>query len=293
MPSKNLEPGQFQIGNLVMGPYSPYKIEAMDIGNYDVNVQDFQAQSSNELRFGQDTLKPAPVQLTINVLVNKTHAGVAALTGDTRVLNFANDPKLDDLQREWRAEEIMQEWGAIKPLFFCGTDGVTRLFFGRPGKFAYKNHKITDSMYHIVTAEFRRSDTFAYSEQEYFESLPEPDEPQTVTLTRGNAGSWVRILILGPADTPVINFGTKQLTLHWAIPAGVAVEINSYPWSGRRVVATNGLSLAAYLEITPDPYLDKLLLSVNNDTVISWHATGTTSESGMSLLWHDAYQVMS
>jgi len=217
---------------------------------------------------------------------------VAAVSGDSRVLNFDNDPNLADLQREWRAEEIMQEWGAIKPLYFCGTDGITRMFFGRPGKFAYQKHKIIDGLFYICTAEFRRSDTFAFAEQEYFVPFPTKDTPQTVTLDRGNAPSWIRFLLVGPIDTPVINFGSKEITLHWSIPAGVAVEINSYPWSGRRVVASNGLSLAAYLEMNPDPYLDKLKFPVNTPTLISWTGTGTTSASGMSLLWYDAYQVM-
>ena len=289
--SLNLERGQYQIGDLVMGPYTMFKIEDVAIGNYDVNVQDSQKQMSSEISFGQDSLKPAPIQMTINLLVNKIHPGVAAIMGDSRALNFDDDPHLGDLQREWRAEEIMQQWGAIKPLYFCGTDGITRQFFGRPGKFTYKRHKEIDSLYYQITAEFRRSDTFAYSETEYFVTFVH-DVPQTVTLTRGNAASWIRFLIVGPANTPIINLGSKQITLHYNIPAGVAVEINSYPWSGRRVVASNGLSLAAYLEMIPDPYLDKLKIPVNTDLVVSWTATGLTSASGMSLLWHDAYQVM-
>jgi hypothetical protein len=286
-----LEPGQFQLGELIMGPYTMFKVESMDIGNYDVNVQDSQAQDMSELRFGSDTLKPAPIQLTINVLVNKIHAGVAAITGDGRTLNFDNDPNLEDLQREWRAEDIMQQWGAIKPLYFCGTDGITRMFFGRPGKFAYKHHRIVDSQYYQCTAEFRRSDTFAYSEQEYFATFART-VPQTVNLTAGNASSWVRFLLFGPMSEPVITFGPWTIELHQNIAPDTVVEINSYPWSGRRVVDTNGLSLAAYLEMTPEPYLSKLKFPVRTPYEIVWDATGTASESGMSLLWHDAYQVM-
>jgi hypothetical protein len=291
MASRNLEPGQFQIGDLIMGPYTMFKIESMDIGNYDVNVQDSQAQDMSELRFGLDTLKPAPIQLTINVLVNKIHAGVAAITGDSRNLNFDNDPNLADLQREWRAEEIMQQWGAIKPLYFCGTDGITRMFFGRPGKFAYKHHRIVDSQYYQCQAEFRRSDTFAYSEQEYYVTF-EKDTPKTVTLTSGNAASWVRFLLFGPMVEAEITFGPWTLKLHHNIGPNEAVEISSYPWSGRRVVSSLGYSYAAYLEMTPDPYLSKLTFPNNTPREVSWTALGTTSESGMSLLWHDAYQVM-
>lgn len=290
MPSRNLEPGQFQLGNLIMGPYTLFKIEALDIGNYDVNVQDMQTQYSNELRFGADTFKPAPIQLTINVLVNKVHSGVAALVGG-KTLNFDNDPNLADLQKEWRAEEIMLQWGATKPLYFCGTDGITRMFFGRPGKFAYKHHRIVDSQYYQCQAEFRRSDTYAHSETEYYESFV-AGVPKTIELTRGNAPSWIRFLLLGPMNEPVINFGPWVIKLHQDIPADMVVEINSYPWSGRRVVASNGLSMAAYLEMTPEPYLEKLRFPINTPYEISWTATGTNAGSGVSLLWHDAYQVM-
>lgn len=291
MPSQNLEPGQFQLGNLIMGPYTMFKIESLDIGNYDVNVQDSQAQDMSELRFGSDTFKPAPIQLTINVLVNKVHAGVAAITNDGRTLNFDSDPNLADLQREWRAEEIMQQWGAMKPLYFCGTDGITRMFFGRPGKFAYKHHRIVDSQFYQCQAEFRRADTFAYSEQEYFETL-ERTVPKTVTLSAGNAPSWVRFLLFGPMNEPVITFGPWTIQLHHNLPPDTAAEINAYPWSGRRVVRSDGLSLAAYLEMTPEPYLSKLRFPVNTPYEIVWDATGTTLASGLSILWHDAYQVM-
>lgn len=290
MPSRNLEPGQFQIGNLVMGVGTLYSVESVDIGNYDVNVQDSQAQGANTIKFGQDSLKPAPMQMTINVRKNHLMESVVAyLKNPPPELNFDDDPTLGDLQREWRAEEIMQEWGATKPLYFCGTDGITRQFFGRPGKFAYKKHKIIGSNYYQVQAEFRRLDTFAHSELEWFVVL-NPDEPQTLELTRGDAPSPVRFLIVGPAIHPIINFGALQLELDWAIPPGGAVEISSYPWQ-IRIVDSNGLSLAAYL-ISENPYLDKVKFQDHTPMVVSWTATGLTGASKMSLLWHDAYQLM-
>lgn len=287
--NRNLEPGQYQIGNLILGPFTPFKIEAIDIGNYDVNVQDHQAQMSNEIRFGADTLKPAPLQLTINVMVNRAIPNIAGLTSSTKTLNFENDPNLADLQREWRAEDVMQEWGAIKPLLFCGSDGVTRQFYGRPGKFAYQKHRQVDSSFYICQAEFRRSDTFAYSNIEYYVDL-QPNSPRTLTRVNGNADSWVRFLIVGPAKHPVINWGTRQIELDWDIPEDVIVEISSYPWQ-RRVVDSNGLSLAAYI-VTDRPYLDTIRFPFNDPLLVSWHATGLGADSRMRILWNDAYQVM-
>lgn len=291
MTYKNLEPGQFQLGDLVMGEWTLFKIESLDIGNYDVNVQDFQPPASNELYFGQDSLKPAPIQLTINVQKNKVMENVVALTGSTKILNFDNDPNLADLQREWRATDVMQAWGRIKPLFFCGTDGITRQFFGRPGKFAYKLHKVRGSAFYACQAEFRRSDTFAFSETEYFETF-DPDDDRSISLTRGNAPSWVRFLIVGPANNPIINFGSKAIELESNIPAGKVVEITSYPWLGRRVVDSDGLSLASKLVIEGDPYLEHVYFDNHSSKLISWTATSTTGASKMVLLWHDGYQVM-
>jgi len=289
MPSRNLEPGQFQIGDLILGYYTLYSVESLDIGNYDVNIQDSQAQASNDTKFGQDTLKPAPLQLTINFRKNKQLGSVSALYDSVPTLNFDDDPTLGDLQREWRAEEVMQQWGATKPLYFCGSDGVTRMFFGRPGKFGYKLQRIVNSQYYICQAEFRRLDTFAHSETEWYVVF-DPSTPQDVTLTRGNAASWVRFLITGPANHPIINFGSHQLELDRNIPADTVVEISSYPWS-RRIVDSNGLSLAAYL-ISDNPYLNKVRFEDHVPKTISWTASGTTDASKMTLLWHDAYQVL-
>lgn len=292
MPSRNLEPGQFQIGDLIMGTYTLYSVESMDIGNYDVNVQDSQAQASNTIKFGQDTKKPSPIQLTINFRKNKLMDNVVALLKHPEAvsLNFDNDPTLGDLQREWRGDDVFGQWGATKPLYFCGTDGITRQFFGRPGKFAYKLHKLIGSQFYACTAEFRRLDTYAHSETEWFRAFV-PNTPQSLTLLRGNAPSPIRILITGPAQHPIINFGSQQLELDWNIPAGGAVEICSYPWQ-TRVVDSNGLSLAAYLITTPSLYLDKLVFNDHETKLISWNATGTTGESFMTLLFHDAYQVI-
>lgn len=289
MQTEGLVPGQYQIGSLVMGPFTPFKIEAIDIGNYDVNIQDHQAQMSNEIRFGSDTLKPAPLQLTINVMVNRALPHIAGLTSDTRVLDFSNDPNLADLQREWRAEDVMQQWGAIKPLLFCGSDGVTRQFYGRPGKFAYQKHRQIDSNYYICQAEFRRSDTFAYSNTQYYVDF-QPNSPQTLTRVNGNADSWVMFRITGPVNRPIINWGSRQIELNRNIPAGSTVEISSYPWQ-RRVVNNQGISLAAYI-VTDRPYLDTIRFPFNRPHTVSWHGTGTTSSSRMRVLWHDAYQVM-
>jgi hypothetical protein len=289
MPSRNLEIGQFQIGDLIMGRHTMFKVESLDIGNYDVNVQDYQAQSSNELRFGQDTLKPTPIQMTIHLTKNKILENVAGLMGSSKILNFDNDPQLGDIQREWRAEDIFSEWNQIKPLYFRGGDGVTKMFFGRPGKFGYTLHRLVDSAYYNITAEFRRSDTFAYSETEYYANLDLPDTPANFFLTRGNAPSWIRVIMWGPMTNPVIHFGTSQIALDWTLAADELVELTSYPWLGRRIINSDGLSLAA----KTDTYLEKVKIYDHAPIEIYWSSSGAiTSNSKMRVYWHDAYQLL-
>ena len=294
--NRNLTPGQYQLGELVMGPGTPFRIEAIDIGNYDVNAQDYQSKRSNELRFGSDTLKPTPLQLTINVMVNRALPHIAALTNDIRTFNFDNDPNLGDLQREWRAEETMSVWGALKPLLFCGTDGITRQFYGRPGKFAYKKHRQEGSLYYQCQGEFRRSDTFAYSDTEYYVDFA-PNDAEIITRVNGNATSWMRFLLVGPFSNPIIHLGSKDIQINTTnvypggiVPTNEIIEISSYPWE-RRVVDSHGLSLAAFI-VTDKPYLDTIKLPYQTPIEISWSGGNLSGNSRMRVLWHDAYQVM-
>lgn len=285
----NLLPGQMQLGNVLMGPGTPFRIDKMDIGNYDVNVQDSQKPMSDEINFGQDTLKPAPVTLTINVMVNKALPNVAALVTDVPMMNFSDDPNLSDLQEVWRAESLMKQWGEQAALLFCGSDGLVRQFYGRPGKFTYQKPKIVNSAYYIVTAEWRRSDTFAYSNVEYFETC-NVLETKIVQRIFGNASSWLRFFVFGPANHPIITWGSRQIELDWNIPAGVGVEISSYPWE-RRVVDSNGLSLAAYI-VTDKPYLDTIKFPQKTPTTLAFNASGTNADSKLVLAWQDGWQVM-
>jgi hypothetical protein len=255
-------------------------------------MQDYQVAGTNEIKFGQDTLKPMPLQMKINVRVNKLHEGMAALVRETRSLNFDNDPNLSDLQREWRAPGVLGNWNVIKPLYFCGTDGITRQFFGRPGKFAYKKHKIRASQYYQCTAEFRRSDTFGYEQIESYVQLA-PNSPQILFGTRGTAPSWSRWLIYGPANVPIIDFGNKQWQLNYNILPGDVVEVSSYPWS-RRVLNLAGQSLSPYLQSNDYLYLDDESWKIQNstNTEVSWNATGTNADSKLIMLWYNGYQVM-
>lgn len=287
---RNLEPGQFMLGNLIFGEFTLISVEDLDVIAYELNAQDYQVQGSNEIRFGQDTFKAMPLQMKLHVRVNRINQRVAALTQDFRALNFDEDPSIIDLQREWRAPDTLGQWDVMKPLYFCGPDGVTRLFWGRPGKFQYKKQRIKNSQYYDCTAEFRRSDTLGYSMIEYFYEF-DPNASSIIHGAGGTAPCWVRALIYGPANVPIINFGSVQIQLNYNIEVGDVVEISSYSWE-RRCINLAGFSLAPYLQF-PDGFdLSQIQLDNSSDLEVSWTATDLTSDSKMVLAWHKAYQVL-
>lgn len=288
--ANNLVPGQYQIGNIVFGRHTSYPIEKVDYQGYDVNAQDFQSSLSDENRFGLDTQVPGSLVFTMGVTVNFALPNMLAYTGyELNELDFSyEEGNLGRLQKEWRGDEVRLEWGELKPLMFCKKAGLTQKVYGRPRKFQYSRRGQLQT-YHNITAEFKLSDSFAYSDTEYYVDFV-PTTPQTITRDKGDANSWVRFLIIGPANHPIINFGAIQIELDWNIVAGKVVEVNTYPWS-RRVIDSDNLNLSPKL-IAASPFLDQIKLPPVQGLIISWNATGTDGNSKMVLLWHDGYQVI-
>jgi len=278
MANRNLEPGQYQIGDFVFGEHTLFNVESMDIGAYEVNVQDFQVPISDELRFGQDSLKPMPIQLTINARRNFLLPNMAALAGGSKAatLNFDSDRRPGEFAKEWRSDEIRNKWGELKPLLICREDGRVVRVYGRPGKLAVPPLGRKGQNQKIV-AEFRRSDTLCYSDVEWYTALR---ANEIVTITRaedfdmGNAPCWLRFLLVGPMKHPIIQLGSLVIELNAELDIGDVVEISSYPWQRRVVRANDGLSLNAQLL---SPYLDKLKFDAESGVELSWTATDINS----------------
>lgn len=279
-----LTPGQFQIGDFVFGRNTLFTVEGFEIGGYDINVQDFQASISDEMRFGRDSLKPLPIQLSINALENYAMTNIIAATG-------SEDPDIDNLNpgdfvNEWRADAVRSEWGALKPLYVCREDGTSVMVFGRPGKLAISKPSGKNAFRKIV-AEYRRSDTYAYSTTEWIYTAT--GTPQVIERPAGDAPAWLRLWLTGPMSNPVIQLGWVTVQLSVTIQAGEVVEVSSYPWSRRVVRLNDGASFAAGLT---SPYLDKLKFEAEAETELSWTASETTGASKCQLLWRDAWQVI-
>lgn len=274
---RNLEPGQLQIGDFVFGEGTMFTLESMDIGAYEVNIQDYQIPTANEVRFGQDTLKPMPIQLTINALKNFTLENIKGLTGDTRELNFNDDRRPGMFAREWRADEVRGQWGEMKPLLYCRpVDGRTVRIYGRPGKLAVPPLRRKGQAQQII-AEYRRADTLCYSDSEYYLAT-RPNEIYRITRSEdwdmGNAPSWLRFLLIGPMKHPIIQLGDLVIELDIEMDLGEVVEVSSYPWSRRVIRLNDGISFNAQLT---RPYLDRLNFQAESGIEFSWNATDTNA----------------
>lgn len=285
--SRNLRPYQWQIGDLVFGRGTMYPLLGTVIGSYNVNNQDFQVPLADEVRMGQDSFQAGPITFTIGVIDNAPMPHLAGHLPET--LTAKSSKLLPALQKEWKAEEIKQQWGALKPLTYCDGYGVARQIYGRPRKFTY-TPKRQGSQFHKVTAEYARVDTLSYTEQEYGAALAVNAAPVYYTRDGGDAASWFRVVFTGPAVNPFAIVGECEIQLQYTIPAGVRVEVNSYPWS-RRIIDSNGLNLRTTL-IGNTRYLDQLQIPAEAPIPMSWTATGTTGASSCTVLWRDALNTL-
>lgn len=275
MTARNLEPGQYQIGDFVFGEGTLFNVEGFDIGAYDVNVQDFQLPGEDEMRFGSDTLKPMPIQITINARKNFVLPNIAGLTQSQLAgeLNFDNDPRPGQFAKEWRADDIRGKWGELKPLLICReVDGRVVRVYGRPGKLAVPPFGRKAQNQKII-AEYRRSDTLCYSDFEWYAQV-RPGEEVIITRAEdfdmGNAPSWLRFLIIGPMKHPIIQLGSAIIELDIELALGEVVEVSSYPWQRRVIRVNDNISLNARLL---RPYLNKLKFDADSGISLSWTAT--------------------
>jgi hypothetical protein len=294
---RNLLPGQWQAGDILMGYGTNIKLESVDVKPYDVNAQDYQIPRADEMRFGFDQFKPTTIELTMQVLHNRLLPG-----WESYLPNFWHSmPTIHDLAREWRFDEGRNIWGEMKPLFMCSKlDGIRKIIYGRPGQFTVTaDDEFNKGEIVKVLAEFRRGDTFAYSQYENLISLTQAAPEVTIDGTGGQGPSWLRIEILGPVTHPILTFtnmfGTAApvvMDLDYEIAADEIVEINAYPWS-RRVVnnASPPLSLPANL-IGGNPYLDRLRFNFDAQVDVSLAGSGMTSATEVLVLWRDVYTVI-
>lgn len=258
-----LSKGQYQIGSLVFGKQTNILVESFDVKPYDVNAQDYQVSRSDEIRFGYDSFKPTTIEINMTVIYNW-------LLDPFKSRNptfWLDKPTVNDLAKEWRANGIRNSWGEMKPLYYCGRDGLPKVIYGRPGQFTSEKISENSTLVKCV-AEFRRADTLVYSTSETGLSLT--NSPQTIMRTRGDAPSWIRIVGIGPLTSPTITVGSYTISINRTFTAGEVFEINAYPWS-RRIIDGNGNNLRTAM-IGSSSYLDTFKIEPGTATLVSWNA---------------------
>jgi hypothetical protein len=196
---------------------------------------------------------------------------------------------LTALQKEWKADDVRQRWGELKPIIYCDGYGSVRRIYGRPRKFTY-TRKRPGSQFHTVTAEYARIDTLTYTDAEFAAALTNGADPVGYTRDGGDAPAGYRVVLFGPQTNPLIIVGGDEIQLQIVIPSGVQVEVNSYPWS-RRIVDSNGINHRTTL-IGNSKYLDRMNIPADTSVPMSWVATATTGASGCLVLWRDAYNTV-
>lgn len=296
-----MEPYQYQLGNILFGRDTQIPVQKVDIQAYNVNNQDFQVQRSDENRFGTDTLAPAPIVFTMSVLNNFELSALAGLTTHFPApddLFAGQNDLLNQLAATWKDPDLRMTWGSTKPLLYCDRDRNIRRVYGRPGKFAHAPRNKGGESWIDVQAEFRRSDTYAHSDIEYYVGHPTdltrglPPDGTTVTAGRldGDGPSWLRILFTGPFTHALVNYGDNTIELNSTLANGVELEVSSYPWA-RRIVDSNNINRRTEL-IGNTLYLDQIKFPAASEMDIHWTCTGGNSSTQLYFAWREAYNVI-
>ena len=271
-----LKPGQYQIGDYVFGKDTDTIVTGLDIQTYNVNNQDFQVDRTDERRFGIDTHVPGSLMFDMAVLNNYELDNMAALGGGQTPIGIMDQSRtlLGKLLTEWKSDDIRRSWGAMKPLYFCDSDGVTRRVYGRPGKFSHGPIK-SNSEWITAKAEFRRADTRAYDDTETFIELYEGANPVYIFRDAGDSDAWLRVLLYGPVEHPIITLGDYQIELDMSVAADTVLEVSSYPWM-RRIVDSDGNNWRTKM-IGETVYLDQLKLPPNTYIPMRWTNNAVTT----------------
>lgn len=260
-----LQPGQYQLGDVVFGKGTVYPVSSVEVQAYNVQAQDGQLIRSDEIQFGFDSFQPAPVIFEMGVLDFRKLPNMANLTGTATFNDYSSDA-LSHLALAWRGDYVRNSWGSVTALKFCDQDGRTRVWYGRPRKFQ-ATKKSSKASFYTVHAEFQRADTLCYDENESYIKV---GSTSIINRSAGQADAWLRVVGYGPLTHPVIYIGEHVLNLDVQIPSGKAFEVSSYPWS-RRAVTSDGVNIASKM-IGDTQYLDRLVLPGNSVTSVSWTA---------------------
>jgi hypothetical protein len=271
--SKNLVPGQYQIGETVFGKHTRVKVKDFDEQAYNVDAQDSKLGRSDEILPGIDSFSAQPITFEMEILDNRMLPGVLPYVGSVALppgFETSGRDVMLTMAREWRGDDVRKNYGAIKPLYCCSRDGITRVVYGRPRKFHAT--KLSDKAEAwTVQAEYFRNDTLSYTDEEDGVEIMKGAAPTNIKRTGGDSATWYRIVGYGPLTDPIITIGEDQVQLDITLAEGESFEVSSYPWR-RRAMDSKRRNLSG-LMIGDSQYLDRLMLPYNKNVPVRWTST--------------------
>lgn len=264
-----LSAGQYQIGNLKFGRGTVYPVNSVEIQGHEINAQDAQLLRSDELQFGFDSFKPAPIIFELGVLDFRAIPNIAGMVGSSSFGDSAMQYAAERFAQAWRGDDVRTAWGEMMPLRYCDRDGNTKIWYGRPRKIQISK-ATRKSNFYTIHAEFQRADTLVYGEAESAIEIMRSASPTYAVraLAEGFSPAWLRIIGYGPLTHPIITIGNQQVELDITVADGEAFEVNSYPWS-RRCIKSDGTNISAKL-IGATQYLDQLVIPAMDITPVRW-----------------------
>lgn len=288
---RNLVPGQYQIGNKIMGRGTTVPMETFDVKPYDVNSQDHQITRTDKKNFGWDQLSPTTIEMTFHILFSRMLPGYEDL-----IPNFwAEMPTRADFQEIWKFDEGRYIWGSMMPLYVCARDGITKTVFGRPGQFTYGASTLYSESEQCL-GEFRCADANYYGIYDRISQLITQANPtRIITAPDSDAPPWIKLLLRGPIVDPKFTLDglfNQPNPIEFQLDRNVAnneiIEINGEFWN-QRAVSSTGENLGNSLT----NYLDKLRFYCKDEVEITLSGTGMSGATQAYASFRDAYQVIS
>ncbi|AOE44835.1 minor tail protein [Gordonia phage Terapin] len=284
--------GQWQIGSVKFGKGTKIPIMSVEPIGYEVSAGDRPLPMSDQIRFTKDYIQPGVMQFQMAVLDNHILEDMLDAPVDLEALGIVPGHKLlEELKNEWFGDEARLQWGKVKPLTYRAA-GYNRMVYGRPRNFASAPLKHRPGWYGI-TASYQLADASSYEEQ--FEQItinPTANGVNGGSLTRDQEAlspTWLKAAIIGPIINPTVKLGPFTVPINYVIPAGQAVELNSFPWERRAVTSTN-LNIGS--KLPSDTYLEDLRIPAKATWPVALHGGSTTSATKLLVQWQEAYRAI-
>lgn len=286
----HLNEGQWKIGSMIIGKGTQCEITAVEPVSYGIVPGDYSIPMSDEIRFRKDFLQPGVINITVSIMDNYM---LDNMYDGGPIPEFVGaDGLMEQLLKEWRADEVRNIWGYTKPLTYKKIGQVRRVY-GRPRDIAAPPRRMRPGWYDVTLA-YQRADTLSYSEAVYgLAGIPKTaygTPGGTVTRADGEAPTWFDMFITGPIANPAITLGPYVIDLNYTLAAGEIAQISSYPWD-RRAVSSAGYNLTSKL-INQSPYLSDLRFPAGASYSVGLHENGTpvaTSATELAVTWREAY----